>query len=209
MRRALARTAVSKLEPDLVILDEFQRFKDLMSDEGEGAELARELFDFENCRLLLLSATPFKMYTLPEEPEGDDHYRDFVDTVSFLAGPDRAALVQRESGELRRALYAGDLDAARARARPVQHELRRVMSRTERLATTPDRDGFVVERDLPASRSRPTTSGTSGGCRRCPKVVKGQDPLEYWRSAPYVLELMESYQLKQKLAGPRSRGPGA
>ena len=30
-------------------------------------------------------------------------------------------------------------------------------------------------------------------------VVKGQDALEYWRSAPYVLELMESYQLKQKL----------
>ena len=30
------------------------------------------------------------MYTLPDEAEGDDHYDDFVETVDFLAGPERA-----------------------------------------------------------------------------------------------------------------------
>ena len=199
MRQALAKTAVRKLEPDLVILDEFQRFKDLMSDQGEGAELARELFDFEDCRLLLLSATPFKMYTLPDEPEGDDHYRDFVDTITFLAGAERAAAVERQSGELRRALYAGALDQAKVARDQVQHELRRVMTRTERLATTPDRDGFVKECTFPSVR---LTSDDVRDYRRLQavaSVVKGQDPLEYWRSAPYVLELMENYQLKQKV----------
>lgn len=198
MRQALARTAVRKLEPDLVILDEFQRFKDLMSDEGEGAELARELFDFEGCRLLLLSATPFKMYTLPEEPEGDDHYRDFVDTVSFLAGPDRAARVQHESGEFRRALYAGDLATARAARDQVQAELRRVMTRTERLATTPDRDGFVVTRRLPGVALASDDVRDFRRLQSVAKVVNGQDPLEYWRAAPYVLELMENYQIKHR-----------
>jgi hypothetical protein len=198
MRRALARTAVQKLEPDLVILDEFQRFKDLMSDEGEGAELARELFDFPDCRLLLLSATPFKMYTLPEEPEGDDHYSDFIDTVSFLAGPDRAATVQRESGELRHALYAGDIESARAARDHVQHELRRVMTRTERLATTPDRDGLVVERTLADVQLTADDVRDFRRLQRVAKVVNGQDPLEYWRAAPYVLELMENYQIKHK-----------
>ena len=198
MRQALARTAVRKLEPDLVILDEFQRFQDLMSDEGEGAELARELFDFEGCRLLLLSATPFKMYTLPEEPEGDDHYRDFVDTVSFLAGPDRAARVQHESGEFRRALYAGDLATARAARDQVQAELRRVMTRTERLATTPDRDGFVVTRRLPGVALASDDVRDFRRLQSVAKVVNGQDPLEYWRAAPYVLELMENYQIKHR-----------
>lgn len=198
MRQALARTAVRELEPDLVILDEFQRFKDLMSDEGEGAELARELYDFKDCRLLLLSATPFKMYTLPEEPEGDDHYRDFVDTVEFLAGPDRAATVQRESGELRRALYAGDLAAARVARDLVQHELRRVMTRTERLATTPNRDGFVVTRTLPEVTLASDDVRDFRRLQSVAKVVNGQDPLEYWRAAPYVLELMENYQIKQR-----------
>lgn len=33
------------------------------------------------------STAAAKQRSLPEEPEGDDHYRDFVDTVSFLAGP--------------------------------------------------------------------------------------------------------------------------
>jgi len=117
------------------------------------------------------------MYTLPEEPEGDDHYRDFVDTVSFLAGPDRAATVQRESGQLRRALYAGDLESARAAENHVERELRRVMTRTERLATTHDRDGFVVERSWPVHlavddvRDFRRLQGVA-------KAVKGQDPLE-------------------------------
>lgn len=207
MRRALAHTAVQKLEPDLVILDEFQRFKDLMSDEGEGAELARELFDFEDCRLLLLSATPFKMYTLPEEPEGDDHYRDFIDTVRFLAGPDRASTVRRESGELRRALYAGDIESARAARDRVQHELRRVMTRTERLATTPDRDGMVVERTLPNVELAAADVRDFRRLQNVAKVVKGQDPLEYWRSAPYVLELMENYQIKHKFQEHNSSDP--
>lgn len=198
MRQALARTAVTRLEPDLVILDEFQRFKDLMSDEGEGSELARALFEYPNVRLLLLSATPFKMYTLPEEPEGDDHYRDFVDTVRFLSGPDRAASLQADLATLRAGLYAGDADRARGARDRAQAELRRVMSRTERLATTPDRDGLVVERTLPI-RLAPGDVRDFRRLQATSAVVGGQDPLEYWRSAPYVLELMESYQVKQKL----------
>lgn len=66
------------LEPDLIILDEFQRFKHLMDrEEGEdeselsARELAEELFTYadENseARVLLLSATPYKMYTTADE----------------------------------------------------------------------------------------------------------------------------------------------
>jgi hypothetical protein len=199
LRRALARAAVKRLEPDLVILDEFQRFKDLMADEGEGADLARELFDHGDARLLLLSATPFKMYTLPEEPEGDDHYRDFVDTVRFLAGDARAASVKRDLASLRTSLYADDRETARRARDRAQAELRRVMSRTERLATTADRDGMVVEKTWPGVELASADVRDYRRLHNVSGVLAAQDPLEFWRSAPYVLELMESYQVKQKL----------
>lgn len=60
LRSSLARAGVETLQPDLVILDEFQRFRHLLSVEegGESAELAQELFNFGNAKVLLLSATP-------------------------------------------------------------------------------------------------------------------------------------------------------
>jgi hypothetical protein len=90
LRALLARACIDALEPDLVILDEFQRFKHLLDPElgDEAAFLARQLFDWQDetaqARVLLLSATPYKMYTLSHEAEEDDHYRDFLRTVEFL-----------------------------------------------------------------------------------------------------------------------------
>ena len=70
LRRLLAATCIRALEPDLIIMDEFQRFKNLLGGEDEAALLARGLFDYENehsrARVLLLSATPYKMYTTPD-----------------------------------------------------------------------------------------------------------------------------------------------
>ena len=92
MRKLVAAASIEALEPDLVILDEFQRFKDLLDPDNPGAELAHAIFDHTTSRVLLLSATPFKMYTLPDEPEGDDHYKDFLKTVEFLGGPALASM---------------------------------------------------------------------------------------------------------------------
>ena len=43
LRRVLAEACVDELEPDLVIMDEFQRFKDLLDGEDEVAVLAKTL----------------------------------------------------------------------------------------------------------------------------------------------------------------------
>jgi len=84
LRRSLARVCVSALEPDLV-LDEFQRFKELLDGEDEGAQLAKALFRQPQARVLLLSATPYKMLTLNHETD-EDHYQDFRRTLEFLFG---------------------------------------------------------------------------------------------------------------------------
>jgi len=65
MRRLLARSSLSALEPDIVILDEFQRFKYLLDEDDPVALLARQVLDFPKVKVLLLSATPYKMYSLP------------------------------------------------------------------------------------------------------------------------------------------------
>ena len=87
LRRALARSCLAVFEPDLIILDEFQRFRNLLQTgdtKDEAAQLAQRLFESAGSKILLLSATPYKMYTVSAETEGDDHYRDFLETSRFL-----------------------------------------------------------------------------------------------------------------------------
>lgn len=65
----LAQSCIEALEPDIVILDEFQRFKYLLKGQDEMSQLAQHLFNYqseedEDTKIMLLSATPYKMYTL-------------------------------------------------------------------------------------------------------------------------------------------------
>ncbi|WP_062287467.1 helicase-related protein [Demequina phytophila] len=199
LRHLVAKAGVEHLEPDLVILDEFQRFKDVLDGDGYGADLAREVFDHVSARVLLLSATPFKMYTLPDEPAGDDHFADFNRTVAFLAGDDAASRVRRDLRTMRDTALAGAApDAVGARDR-VEAELRRVMARTERLSSTPDRDGMLQHRDLPGLALGAGDVDAWVTFDRVARALDRHDVFEYWRSTPYPLNLMErnSYQVRQ------------
>jgi len=92
VRSCLARASIDALEPDLVILDEFQRFKHLLEtpkddvDADDVRQLAQQLFDYQGVCVLLLSATPYKLFTVAGEAavSGDDHYKDFLSTTRFL-----------------------------------------------------------------------------------------------------------------------------
>lgn len=209
LRHIVARVAVDQLEPDLVILDEFQRFKDVLdSSEDDGAELARAVFDHPRAKVLLLSATPFKMYTLPDEPQGDDHYQDFHRTVRFLAGDDRAAVVEQQLRVMRSSLIAGGDRAQAVIARDrVQAELRRVMCRTERLSSAQDKDGMLQERTWAGIKLE--SSDVQGWMlfSNVSRIVDSHDVFEYWRSAPYPLNLMErnSYQVRVKFQAEAER----
>ncbi len=90
LRGLLASVCLEALEPDLIILDEFQRFKHLLKAETDAGVLARDLFRFADeeehseARVLLLSATPYKMYSMNHEVAEEDHYADFMATLRFL-----------------------------------------------------------------------------------------------------------------------------
>lgn len=212
LRQLVARAAVDHLEPDLVILDEFQRFKDLLDADDEGARLANAIFDYPDAKVLLLSATPYKMYTLPDEPEGDDHYRDLIRTIRFLAGTERARIVERELRTMREGLLTrGDHARARAARDRVQHELRRVMCRTERLSSTPDRNGMLFERPLQDVQLTAEDLRSWRTFDDIARRIGRQDVFEYWRSTPYPLNLMErnSYQVRTRFQAAAERNDPA
>ncbi|NHB84274.1 hypothetical protein G7085_05635 [Tessaracoccus sp. HDW20] len=132
LRQSLADASIGALEPDLVILDEFQRFRHLLNpSSGEAGELADAMFSYPGARTLLLSATPYKPFTSSDEID-DDHYRDFFATVDFLFGRDTegSRLVHATLGAYRRAILTGG-DALGA-AEAVRTALLPVMSRSER-----------------------------------------------------------------------------
>lgn len=208
LRRVLAKECLDKLEPDLVILDEFQRFKDLLDPDNEGADLAQALFEYrsattaqERARILLLSATPYKMYT--RAGEGEDHHEDFLRTVRFLLQDD-AQLGQFKIAlrEFREALTDGDPAATRLHdaKRTIERILRRVMCRTERLGVSPNRDGMIKEIIADQLELHPDDIDSYAALDRVARATDSGDTVEIWKSAPLPLGLMDHhYALKRKV----------
>lgn len=213
LRRLLARTCIDVLEPDLVILDEFQRFKHLLdSTEGEenpASELAQVLFDFPQhedlgkTRVLLLSATPYRMFTLPGELANDDHYSDFVDTLRFLhdnsdQSRDAESLLKRYKGALYRAPQDGGNELREVKT-ALETQLRRVMVRSERLACSPDRNGMLAE--IPCDDMSLESRDALAFCeaQRLAHEIEHPDVVEYWKAAPYLLSFARDYQFSNAL----------
>ncbi len=212
MRRMLAKSSLAALEPDLIILDEFQRFKYLLDEDNEFSLLAQELFNYQSAggqqaKVLLLSATPYKMYTLQGE-EGENHYDDFLRTVKFLLNG-REAEVQVLEGAInqyRRAFLGWKLDpgsqeSMRAAKQQIETTLRKVMVRTERLAVSQDRNGMLTETQTAHDQLHPGDLAAFVHLDHIAGQLGVEDQVEYWKSSAYPLNLMEGYKLKRKFEG--------
>ncbi len=203
LRRLLARSSLKALEPDIVILDEFQRFKYLLDEENPVALLAREVFTFPDVKVLLLSATPYKMYSMAWERE-DDHYEDFYRTVKFLLNGDTEALRDLETGvQTYRDAYLlsglSDGETIAAAKRNLEAVLRKIMVRTERLAVSENRNGMLVEECTAEDQLRPRDLAAFAVLDRIANHLRSGDQVEYWKSTAYPLNLMEGYKVKKQL----------
>ncbi len=214
LRRILAESCVDALEPDIVILDEFQRFKHLLDEENEAARLARAVFDHGDCRVILLSATPYKMYTMYHEQEGsagDNHYEDFLRTTTFLFNaPAEETQFEEELRRYRTALLSlrpNDGQLLHAAKQATESSLRRVMVRTERLASTVDRSGMIVESLTKAAPVEPLDLNAFAALDRIAGQLKAGDTTEYWKSAPYLFNVMDrsGYKIKETLVSELER----
>jgi hypothetical protein len=201
LRKRLASTCLHALEPDLVVLDEFQRFRHLLDGKDEAAELMRELVDRPDTRVLMLSATPYRMLALDHEKE-DDHYPDFLRTLGFLYGnPEEVKATEADIQRFRRGLYSlsrgEDAEAAAARA-SLEARLRRVMCRTERVGMTARRDAMLTEPPQPAPLE-PVDLGHVSVADQVAHALGVGDAIEYWKSSPYLLSFLRHYELRREL----------
>ncbi len=220
LRRMLARICVEALEPDLVILDEFQRFKSLLEVREDyrdpAAEIAQALFNAPTpeghpVRTLLLSATPYKLYTADAEIEHEDHYQDFIDTTRFLFGEDEARVSALKhqlayfGKELKRAAQGLAHQVPQAKA-AVEGSLQSVMARTERVVASEGGDAMVSEppNDLHLAPSDVRQYLATESLFR---AVGDQDPMVFWKSGSYLAHFMHGYRFNQRLDETLLRSP--
>lgn len=201
LRHDLAKAGIATLEPDLVILDEFQRFRPLLARDNDAGALAHDLFSFDAAKVLLLSATPYKPFTYAEEAE--DHASDFLRTIRFLHDePEGASPATDRIADLlvdyRRDVTTGQ-DATTA-ADAASGALLRVMCRNER--------PLIGDRSMLDVRQRSAdhiTAEDLAGYVRLKQLADVVDPraglvgIDYWKSAPYFLTFCSGYRLRDRI----------
>jgi len=100
LREMFASISVESLDADLVIMDEFQRFKYLIDEKNSDTKkICHKMFN-GNTRILLLSATPYKLYSTfdeIEETNTDKHYLEFMNVLKFLFDKDPEKMKEFET----------------------------------------------------------------------------------------------------------------
>lgn len=160
MRIALCRAALDGLKADFIILDEFQRFFEFLrgpDPEDADAELDNTAEDVpdsaahqlmrqlmtsnrdsdDRTRLLLLSATPYRLYGAWRAGDAGQHHQEFYELLRFLfnkRGPERAQWFRQEFETYQRLLrHASPCEGeTESLARRIRLALQEVMVRTER-----------------------------------------------------------------------------
>lgn len=203
-RTVLAEVGLKCLEPDIIILDEFQRFQDLLhppkSDAvaSSAAELARQFLNYKGAKLLLLSATPYKAHTSGADDGGEDHASEFNELLRFLSqdDPEWIGKLQRLLDRRRHQLAgieSGD------NAVSLERHLKQYMCRTERPQLGDD-DMLRVHQMTP-NDVRPADLRSLAALTRLSKAGGAGNPIEYWKSVPYFANFLGDYQLGRTIDG--------
>ena len=214
LRKIFAEISLQKLDPDLVVMDEFQRFRDLIrtDDNSEEGMLSRQFLHNTNTKVLLLSATPYKPYStleeIAEDKEKTDHYHEFMEVMDFLFHEDDKrntfhTVWQNYSSSLCQ-ISSDNLDLLVAVKGRAENMLYLGICRTERFNTGIIDDSGVKEVSLTPGDLLSYDAMQSlldAIVKEDPKAVRWRNtPVDYIKSAPYLLSFMEYYQLKKQIS---------
>ena len=219
LRKIFAGISIAMLQPDLVILDEFQRFNELIMDKrSEDMQLLIDEFfgSTAHMKVLLLSATPFKLFSTAEEiseQNCEEAYDGFYKVIKFVSATDddynEFCSTWREY-YLRLHSYSagGETPVFRAKEK-AQNALYAKVCRTER-----------VNADDAASSAEGTSGNTALEISAADieaNIALGSllrdigesvpNCIEFVKSAPYLLSFMQQYKLKSKVESYFKRYP--
>lgn len=210
LRVMFAEISVDMLQPDLVIMDEFQRFKYLIDSDSEQTEngmIARKFFETPNLKVLLLSATPYKLYSTIEEIEEadnpDDYYKEFIQVMDFLNNDTdkmRHFLeVWSDYSVALKEVIQGDT-AVLVLKDKAQDEMYKLMCRTERISVM-DTGDYIDDSSVKTPIA--ITSGDIHTYLDMGKMLEsiGDDRtllVDYAKSTPYLMSYMNHYKVKER-----------
>lgn len=205
LRVLFSQVSIGRLNPDLVIMDEFQRFRELITalPDSEIGLLTNAFLKSKNTNTLLLSATPYKLYqTLEEAAESgvDEHYQEFLELMRFLFSDENKNMQFEEtwssfSTSLREVTSDfGTLISIKNKAEQAMYS---GICRTERLLAGESGNFFddstkkasldISETDIQSFVVAENLSDTV------------HIPVEYVKSCPYLLSFMEHYKYKSDI----------
>ena len=209
LRVIFAKISLDKLEPDLVIMDEFQRFKYLINSDPdtETGMLANKFFNSSKVRMLLLSATPYKMYSTLEEideTQVDEHYSEFFDVMNFLNISESEKVkfktVWSDYSVKLKELTNGDTTVLSAKS-AAEDAMYQHICRTERISASENAD-LIDDQDVVTPLS--VTEQDIKSYVQAQKLLKDigapfNVPVDYVKSTPYLMSFMRDYQLKRNI----------
>jgi hypothetical protein len=220
LRTALAKAVLSDIRPDIVIFDEFQKFREMLIDPPNALPdpitLALRGGRSNGHGVLLLSATPYRLYsTRQEEAAGASHHQDFFELIRFLFGPESKQPKEIERafldfGGMMLAQETPDLKVLAGLRDEIQRRLRRVMSRTER----PTNLGPSFEANHPQSEIRQedlrvfrnwVTRLQNGQQTERGKVDLVSFAVPYWLSVPLPIQMLGSGYVAWRRADKRRK----
>ena len=205
-RMVFAGISLKMLKPDLVIMDEFQRFKELLnvSKESDMGMLAGKFFQDKSVRMLLLSATPYKLYSTMEEideTDTDEHFVEFFKVMEFLNKPGGAYeefkdIWQNYSIQLKE-YSTGDITVIAAKSK-AEDAMYKTVCRTERIAA-----GEIADLIDDSSVKEPlkVTVQDVRSYIQVARLIDQTDlgynvPVDYVKSSPYLMSFMRDYKLR-------------
>lgn len=216
MRKILTKVCVDFLDADLFILDEFQRFKDLVDlssvEPSDAAVIARKIFSTKGSKVLLLSATPFKPFTTGQEEQelGEVHHKEFEQVLDFLHygnafKTENYRTCRKRFHELMKNAVEGDMEDHGVK-QELEAMYREVMSRTERLLVSDDRNTLV--KTVTDDRSALLEADIWDFVRtdRMVQTLKEETGhamhagVDFSRSSSSPFSFLDQYQVKQFLA---------
>ncbi|MDE6478866.1 MAG: helicase [Muribaculaceae bacterium] len=221
LRKIFSDISLEIMKPDLVIMDEFQKFSSLIDTdtvtETEENIIARKFFANKDTYILLLSATPYKPYTTLEElneTNNDEQYRDFHRLMDFLyINNDRNfdfKNIWRNYSSVLKHLEKGIDETIHQKHQLAESMLYNVIGRTERLnegiirENLPSLDNYLSVGDI---ESFIQMQHLIDNCRRLNEKVYSA-PVDYTKSTAYQLSFMDNYKLKDTIARAWKDGAG-
>jgi len=225
LRFLLSKVCLEYLQADIFILDEFQRYKQLIDstttnfdDKNEkispAIELVRDIFSFNNSKILMLSATPFKPYTNDfNEINGEEHFKEFKTVLQFLI-PDKTEDFWKEYEKDRRLFFKflchpDLLKEKKKEALQLKVKLeslyRTCIVRTEKLLASKEKDALIKQvTNKPIQIQKEDIDEFVIMDQITQLLNKNHKaslpvPLEYVKSSPFSLSYLDNYQHKEKI----------